>query len=186
MERQCPNCYKPLGPEDQKVKKKKSSKIKCLFCDRDLLQQKSIVSYPINDRVKFVWQPSCRFKGNVYFEVRGISKINMKSLIYFKSKLVQLLKMAWWHCQQSEDHQITVIHKSKGSPYRLMFSMTANENELQVTFFEEGGKTDTIYAENTVKDHSRKVTLEEQELCRLITNIQLDYPDVIKREVYIP
>ena len=181
--RQCPDCYKPLVPEEKK--KKKSSKIKCLFCDRDLLNQKSIVVYPINDCVKFVWQPSCRFEGNVYFEVSGF-KISMKSFIYFKNELIQLLKMAWWHCQQSEDHQITVIHKSKGSPYRLMFSMTAHENELKVTFFEEGERTDTIYAENTVIDHSRKVTLEEEELCRLISNIQLDYPDVIKREVYIP
>ena len=91
--RQCPDCYKPLYPEEKK--KKKSSKLKYLFCDRDLLNQKSIVVYPINDRVKFVWQPSCRFEGNVYFEVSGISKINMKSFIYFKNELVQLFKMAW-------------------------------------------------------------------------------------------
>ena len=78
---QCPDCYKPLIPEEKK--KKKSSKIKCLFCDRDLLNQKSIVIYPVNDRVKLVWQPSCRFEGNVYFEVSRF-KINMKSFIYFK------------------------------------------------------------------------------------------------------
>ena len=133
--RQCPDCYKPLIPEERK--KKKSSKIKCLFCDRDVLNQKSIVIYPVNEHVKFVWQPSCRFEGQVYFEVSGF-KISMKN------ELVQILKMAWWHCQQSEDHQVTVIHKSKGSPYRLMFSMTVNENELKVTFFEEGERTDTI------------------------------------------
>ena len=187
--RQCPDCYKPLLPEEKK--KKKSCKIKFLFCDRDLLNQKSIVSYPVNDRVKFVWQPSCRFEGYVYFEVSGpgstISKINMKSFIYFKNKLVQLMKMAWWHCQQSRDHQITVIHKAKGSPFRLMFSMQlSSENELKVTFYEEGERADTVYAENTVIDHSKRVTLDEEELYRLITNIQLDYPDVIKTEVYIP
>ena len=96
--RQCPNCYISLAPEEKK--KKKSSKIKCLFCDRDLLNQKGIVIYPVNNQVKFVWQPSCRFEGL-------FCKINMKSFIYLKNELVQLLKMAWWHCQQSEDHQIT-------------------------------------------------------------------------------
>ena len=90
--RKCYKCYKPLGP-DEKVNKKSSSsskKIKCLFCDRDLLQQKSMVSYPVNDNLKFVWQPSCRFEGYVYFEDKRKGKINLKSFIYMKNELVPI------------------------------------------------------------------------------------------------
>ena len=187
--RQCPTCYIPLNPVEEIKKKKKSSKIKCLY--RDVLDQKSnMVVYPVKENVKFVWQPSLRFEGQVYFEIStgsaGSSKICMKSLIYFKNELIQLMKRALWYVSHSDDHQITMCHKSKGIPYRLMFSMKSDENKIHVTFFEEGERRDTLYAENIVTDHSRKVVLDEEELCRLISNIQLDYPDVVKREVYIP
>ena len=172
----------------EEKKKKKSGKFKCLYCDRNVLDQKiTLVMYPIKDNVKFVWQPSLRFEGQVYFEITGPStcKINMKSLIYFKNELVQLMKRALWYVNHSDDRQITMCHKSKGFPYRLMFSMKMDTG-IQVTFFEEGERTDTFYAENIVTDHSRSIVLDELELCHLISNIQLDYPDVVKREVYIP
>ena len=188
--RQCPTCYIPLNPDEESKKKKKSSKIKCLTCDRDVLDEKSsMVVYPVKENVNFVWEPSLRFKGQVYFEISGSAgsiKICMKSLIYFKNELIQLMKRALWYVNHSDDHQITMCHKSKGIPFRLMFSMKSDDDGIHVTFFEEGERRDTLFAENIVTDHSRKVVLDEEELCRLILNIQLDYPDVVKREVYIP
>ena len=185
--RQCPTCYVSLNPKEECKKKKKSCKIKCLTCDRDMLDEKSsLVVYPVKENVKFVWEPPLRFKGQVYFEISNNLKICMKSLIYFKNELIQLLKRALWYVNHSEDHQITMCHRSKGIPFRLMFTMKRDNDAINVTFFEEGDKRDTLFAENIVVDHSRKVELDEEELCRLISNIQLDYPDVVKREVYIP
>ena len=106
-----------------------------------MLDACSMVVYPVKENVKFVWEPPLRFKGQVYFEIlrpAGSLKICMKSLIYFKNELIPLMKRALWYVNHTDDHQITMCHKSKGIPFRLMFSMKSGNDGIHVTFFEEG------------------------------------------------
>ena len=158
----------------QKIKKKKRF---CIKCDRP---SDDLKCYQIREGLKFVWQPKHRFHGYVYFE-QNLQKISIPGLIYYKNELLKLLKSCKTLC--TEHGKVTMVRAGKKS---LAFTMQVKYGMLTVTLHGDavvdGWKC--LITINHSEEHS--VQLTEENLCSLLTNINLDYPNIVKKQQYQP
>ena len=147
----------------------------CMKCDKP---SDDLKCYLIREGLKFVWQPKLRFHGHVYFE-QNLQKISMPGLIYHKNELLKRLKSCKIIC--TEHGKVTMVMCGKKT---FAFTMQVKYGRLTVTFHGdavvEGYKL--LVSINHSEEHS--VQLTEEELCSLLTNIDLDYPNIVKKQQY--
>ena len=164
-------CERCTG-QQHKIKSKR--KRFCMKCDRP---SDDLKCYLIREGLKFVWQPKLRFHGHAYFE-QNLQKISMPGLIYHKNELLKLLKSCKIMC--SEHGKVTMF---RDGIHTLTFTMQVKYGRMTVTFH---GDVLSQWCATISISHSEEhsVQLTEDELCSLLTNIDLDYPNIVKKQQY--
>ena len=154
---------------------KRNKKMFCMKCDRP---SDGLKCYLIREGLKFVWKPKLRFHGHVYFE-QNLQKINMPGLIYHKNDLLKRLKPCKIMC--TEHSKVTMVMCGKKT---FAFTMQVKYGRLDVTLHcdavVDGYKL--LVTKNHSSDHNVQWT--EEELCTLLTNIDLNYPNIVKTPQY--
>ena len=165
-------CERCTGGQFSKTKKR--SRRFCMKCDRP---SDDLKCYQIREGLKFVWQPKLRFHLHVYFE-HNLQKIKMPGLIYHKNELLKLFKSCKILCD--EHGKVTMF---RGGIHTLDFTMQVKYGRMAVTFH---GDVMTQWCATVSNNHSEEhsVQLTEDELCVLLSNIDLDYPNIIKKQQY--
>ena len=102
----------------------------------------------------------------------------MPGLIYHKNELLKLLKSCKILCD--EHGKVTTF---RASIKTLAFTMQVKYGRMAVTFH---GDVMTQWCLMVSINHSEEhsVQFTEDELCALLTNIDLDYPNIIKKQQY--
>ena len=166
-------CERCTG-QQQKIKTKRRKRF-CMKCDRP---SGDLSSYQIREGLKFVWQPKLRFHGYAYFE-QNLQKINMPGLIYHKNELLKLFKSCRTLC--AEHGKVTMLRTAKKN---LAFTMQVKYGILRVTLHSVV-VVDGMRAVITINHNDEQsMQLTEDELCSLITKIDLDYPNIVKKQQY--
>ena len=166
-------CERCTG-QQQKIKNKRRKRF-CMKCDRP---STDLSCYQIREGLKFVWQPKLRFHGHAYFE-QNLQKINMPGLIYHKNELLRLFKSCRTLC--AEHGKVTMLRTAKKN---LAFTMQVKYGILKVTLHSDA-VVDGWRAVITINHcDEQSVQLTEDELCTLLTKIDLDYPNIVKKQQY--
>ena len=102
----------------------------------------------------------------------------MPGLIYHKNELLKLLKSCKIMC--TEHGKVTMF---RGGINTLTFTMQVKYGRMTVTFH---GDVLSQWCATISTSHSeeRSVQLTEDELCSMISNIDLDYPNIVKYQQY--
>ena len=166
-------CERCTG-QQQKIKTKRRKRF-CMKCDRP---SGDLSCYEIREGLKFVWQPKLRFHGYAYFD-QNLQKINMPGLINHKNELLKLFKSCRTLC--AEHGKVTMLRTAKKN---LAFTMQVKYGMLTVTLHSDV-VVDGMRAVITINhDDQQSVQLTEDELCTLLTKIDLDYPNIVKKQQY--